>query len=146
MPMPRIKYFVQCDEVKNENGKFSAIGIFDTIFASSFPAVHRQFFLMLGLLGAEGVFDVECLIISPEGRTIANSKGQLKLDSPQSVGNVAFGFMNFLLPQPGKYKISVFLDGDFLADHFFQVFGVQRQRQGPMPHPPGNPPERDPNA
>ncbi len=119
MPVPKLKYFIQCDEVRNDGGKFSALGLFDTIFSLIFPAAHRRFCLLLGFVGGEGEFDVELHITAPDGRTLAEAKGQLQLGSPDQVGNVVFAFENFPLPVEGEYKLSLFLDGDFCAEHFF---------------------------
>lgn len=129
MAIPRIKYFIQCDEVRNDNGKYSALGIFDTIFSFIFPATHRRFVLLLGLVGAEGKFDLELHFTSPHGTNLATIKGELTLPSPEQIGNVVFALENFPLPEEGQYTISVFLDGDFLAEYFFRVQPPFRKRE-----------------
>jgi hypothetical protein len=121
MTVPRLKYFVQCDEVRNEGGKFSAIGIFDSIFALLFPATHKQFFVLMGFTGAAGEYEIELLVTSPEDRRIAKTTGELRVDSAETVTNLVFGFQNFPLPVQGKFTISVFLDGDYLCEHYFYV-------------------------
>lgn len=121
MPIPKLKYFIQCDEVRNESGKFSALGLFDTIFSFIFPATHRKFFLLLGFVGAEGKYDVELQITGPDGRSLGNTKGEINLERPEQVSNVVFAFENFPLPVEGRYTLSVFLDGDFLAEHYFHA-------------------------
>jgi len=119
MPIPKLKYFIQCDEVRNDNGKYSAMGFFDTIFSFIFPATHRRFYLLLGFAGAEGKFEVELQVTAPDGRTLGNTKGEIALETLEHVANVVFAFENFPLPAEGKYTLSVFLDGDFLAEHYF---------------------------
>lgn len=121
MSMPKLKYFIQCDEVKNEGGKFSALGMFDTIFSFIFPATHRRFFLLLGFVGAEGKYDVELQVTGPDGRNLGNTKGEISLDSAEQVANTVFAFENFPLPLEGKYTLSVFLDGDFLTEQYFSA-------------------------
>jgi len=121
MPIPKLKYFIQCDEVRNDNGKFSALGLFDTIFSFIFPASHRKFFLLLGFIGAEGKYDVELQITAPDGRSLGNTKGEINLERPEQVSNVVFAFENFPLPLEGRYTLSIFLDGDFLTEHYFHA-------------------------
>ncbi|MCX7718650.1 MAG: hypothetical protein N2111_09670 [Candidatus Sumerlaeaceae bacterium] len=118
---PRLKYFIQCDEVRHDGGKFSAIGIFDTIFAFVFPAVHRRFFLLLGFHGPAGQYDVELEFTDPTGRVAAKVSGQLGIPADGQTSNVVFNLEHFPLPCEGVYKITVFLDGDFLAEQEFRV-------------------------
>lgn len=121
MAVPKLKYFIQCDEVRNDGGKFSALGLFDTIFSLIFPATHRRFFLLLGFVGGEGEYDVELHITAPDGNSMGQAKGKLHLASPEQVGNVVFAFENLPLPSEGRYTLSLFLDGDFCAEHYFNV-------------------------
>lgn len=119
MARPRLKYFVQCDEVKNDNGKFSAVGIFDTIFSFIFPASHKRFFLLAGFTGDPGTYNLDLQVTGPDGTVLGNTKGELKLENADHVCNVVFGFDNFPLPLEGKYTLSLFMDGDFVVEYPF---------------------------
>jgi hypothetical protein len=116
---PKLKYFIQCDEVRNDRGKFSAIGIFDTIYSLFFPTTHQRFFLLIGFTGAEGTYPLDVQLAGPEHKTIAEVKGQLQIAAPTQVANVVFCFEKFPLPVPGQYSIALFLEGDFLAEFPF---------------------------
>jgi len=118
---PRLKYFIQCDEVRHQGGKFSAIGIFDTIFTFVFPAVHRRFFLLLGFHGPAGQYDVDLEFTDPLGRSAAKVSGQLGIAADGQTSNVVFNLEHFPLPCEGVYRITVFLDGDYLAEQEFRV-------------------------
>jgi hypothetical protein len=119
MSRPKLKYFIQCDEVRNENGKFSAFGIFDTIFSFIFPANHKRFFLLAGFSGERGDHKLELQVSGPDGRILGNTGGELRLESEDMVANVIFEFATFPLPTEGRYTLSLFMDGDFLVEHFF---------------------------
>jgi len=119
MSRPKLKYFLQCDEVRNDQGKFSAVGIFDTIFSFIFPANHKKFYLLAGFTGDPGEHNLELQVSGPDGRVLGNTKGELKLDSADHVANVIFGFENFPLPTEGRYTLSLFMDGDFLVEYPF---------------------------
>jgi len=121
MARPKLKYFIQCDEVRNDNGKFSAYGIFDTIFSFLFPATHKRFFLLLGFSGDPGEHKLELHLVGPDGRVLGNTNGILKLDAPDVVANVIFEFAKFPLPSEGRYTLSLFMDGDFLVEHAFSA-------------------------
>lgn len=119
MARPKLKYFIQCDDVKNDNGKFSAIGMFDTIFSFIFPASHNKFYLLAGFTGDPGDHNLELQVSGPDGRVLGNTKGELKIENPDSVANVVFGFESFPLPAEGRYTLSLFMDGDYLVEHVF---------------------------
>lgn len=119
MSRPKLKYFIQCDEVRNDGGKFSALGIFDTIFSFIFPASHKQFYLLSGFTGEPGEHKLELQVTGPDGQVLGNTKGDLKLEIPDNVANVVFAFDNFPLPAEGRYTLSLFMDGDFLVEHVF---------------------------
>jgi hypothetical protein len=119
MSRPKLKYFVQCDEVRNDNGKFSAVGIFDTIFSFIFPASHKRFFLLAGFTGEPGEHALDLQVAGPDGRVLGNTKGELKLESDDHVSNVVFSFENFPLPAEGRYTLSLFMDGDFMIEYPF---------------------------
>ncbi len=116
---PRLKYFIQCDDVRNEHGKFSAFGIFDTIYSLFFPATHPRFYLLVGFIGEEGSYPLDVQIRTPEQKTIAEVRGQLQIATSNQVANVLFCFEKFPLVTPGQYTITLFLEGDFLAEFPF---------------------------
>lgn len=119
MARPKLKYFIQCDEVKNDNGKFSALGLFDTIFSFIFPANHKKFFLLTGFTGEIATHQLELQVTGPDGSVLGTTKGEVKIENPDQVSNAVFAFENFPLPLEGKYTLSLFVDGDFLTEHFF---------------------------
>jgi hypothetical protein len=60
-------------------------------------------------------------IAAPDRNLLARATGELSMPGESQVGNVVFALDNFPLPMAGKYMMSVFLDGDFLAEHPFFV-------------------------
>ena len=129
MSRPKLKYFLQCDEVRNDQGKFSAVGIFDTIFSFIFPANHKQFYLLAGFTGQAGKHELELHVTGPDGRVLGTTKGLLELESEDHVSNVVFGFENFPLPVQGRYKLSLFMDGDFLVEYPFTATAPPRRER-----------------
>ncbi|MCX7020535.1 MAG: hypothetical protein NTY46_16400 [Candidatus Sumerlaeota bacterium] len=134
MGLPKLKYFIQCDEVRNEGGKCSAIGIFDVIYTVVFPATHRRFFILMGFAGTEDEAggesahaEIQVQFTAPNGNVIATATGKLVMPHTGQTTNVVFAFENFPIPMRGIYTITVFLDGDFYCEHTFRV-------QPPFPH------------
>ena len=119
--IPKMKYFIQCDEVRNDNGKLAAIGIFDSIYALIYPAQHKRFFIMMGFVGGKEKHDLQVNIASPNGDMLAEVKGEVVFASSENVVNTVFAIDNMPLPVEGKYPISIFLDGDFFSEQYFLV-------------------------
>ncbi len=121
MAIPKLKYLLQCDEVRDDNGKFSAIGIFDRIWSFVYPARHKQFGLLLGFYGAQGSYELELQVSAPDGSDLGRINGKLELRADDNVANVAINFQDLPLPAEGEYTISLFLNGDFYTEHKFFV-------------------------
>lgn len=125
----KLKYFVQCDEVRTEQGKYSAVGIFDTIFALIYPTQHKQFMILMGFEGGEGKHTVRLAFTDPSGSPLAQADGEFSVASHQHVQNVVFNFENFPLPAEGEYGVAVILDGNEVASYSFRVRPPMERRE-----------------
>ena len=123
MNMPRLKYFLQCDDVKQENGKLCPVGLFDTIYALTFPTAHPKMYLMLGFVDAEpGIYDVEIHICDPQGREdFGKVEGKVESKSMDQTINMPILLEKFPLPEAGEYKFIVYVQGDFLCEYSFRA-------------------------
>jgi hypothetical protein len=129
MSRPKLKYFIQCDEVRNDGGKFSALGIFDTVFSFIFPATHQKFFLLIGFTGNPGSYSLDLQVTGPGGESLGSTHGALKIESPEETANTVFAFEKFPLPSEGKYTLSLFVDGDFLIEDYLTARPPVPRRQ-----------------
>jgi len=120
--VPKLKYFVQCDSVEKKDGKFSAIGIFDTIYSRIFPIQHEKFSLLLGFTDAvPGKYEVEMEIVSPSGQSICKTQGEFQATSTEQVINLIFNYEKFPLPEAGRYGITVYVQGDACGEYCFSA-------------------------
>jgi len=72
---PSLLYSVLCDDVRREeNGKFILIGMFETVGAREFPAVHPSLFVVNGWVGGVGSFKQYSRILDPSSQEIARDK------------------------------------------------------------------------
>ncbi|MCM8811843.1 MAG: hypothetical protein NC910_02170 [Candidatus Omnitrophica bacterium] len=111
---PSLLYSVLCDDVRREeNGKFILIGMFETIGAREFPAVHPTLFVVNGWVGGVGSFKQYSRILDPAGQEIARDKETVfHLTNLKGRHSVIARFSNLELAQPGEYAIEVLLNGD----------------------------------
>ena len=111
---PSLLYSVLCDDVRREeNGKFILLGMFETIGAREFPAIHPVLFIVNGWVGGVGSFRQYSRILDPIGQEIArDQETAFQLSNLKARHSVIARFNNLELAQPGEYALEVLLDGD----------------------------------
>jgi len=125
---PEIKSFLIADMVIQEKAgnKWSAIGIFDKIFAPHFPCVHHSLGLYIRLADAEGNYDIRVEFCDMSGRTLAVFSG-IKLSIPSRLINADFGIstMNLPIPQPGKYEFKLYFNNEFIQSFALEIYQLE---------------------
>jgi len=111
---PALLYSVLCDDVRREeNGKFILLGLFETIGARDFPAVHPTLFVINGWIGGVGTFRQYSRILGPGGQEIARDQETVfQLANLKARHSVIARFNNLELPKAGEYAVEVLLNGD----------------------------------
>ena len=111
---PALLYSVLCDDVRREdNGKFILIGLFETVGAREFPAIHPSLFIVNGWIAGVGSFRQYSRILDPNGHELARDRETtFQLPTLKSRHSVIARFNNLELPLPGEYAVEVLLNGD----------------------------------
>ena len=111
---PALLYSVLCDDVRREeNGKFILVGLFETVGAREFPAVHPTLFIVNGWVGGVGSFRQYSRILDPGGQEMArDQETAFTLSTLKVRHSVIARFNNLELPQAGEYAVEVLLNGD----------------------------------
>lgn len=117
---PNIITFLIADSVIQEKGsnKWSAIGIFDRIYAEKFPCLHTNMALYIKLADAEGEYDISVEFKDSEGKKLEIFEG-IKLRVPSRLNHPDFGIktQNLLIPKPDKYNFDLYFNGDFCQSY-----------------------------
>jgi hypothetical protein len=111
---PTLRYTILCDDVRQEmGGKFSLMGLFESIYANVFPAVHPRFAIVNEWTGGKGEFTVRMRLLSPDReQVISESEGTITLFSEtQRHRDISIRF-NTTFAVPGTYWIETLLDGE----------------------------------
>jgi hypothetical protein len=111
---PRLNYTLLCDDVRQElGGKFSLMGLFESIYANVFPAVHPRFAIVNEWIGGKGEFLVKIRLLSPNKEEIlSESETKINLFSEtQRHRDISVRF-NTTFNAPGSYWIETLLDGE----------------------------------
>ena len=109
---PVLVYTILCDDVRQEmGGKFSLMGLFETISAATFPAIHPRFAIMNEWSGGRGEFIAKIRVLAPDRKTvISESEAKLALfNETQHHRDISLRF-NTTFPTPGTYWIEMLLD------------------------------------
>ena len=109
---PALSYTLLCDDVRQElGGKFSLMGLFESIHASTFPAVHPRFVIVNEWIGGKGNFIVKIRLLGPDKELVlSESESRLSLQSEtQRHRDISVRF-NTTFPVPGTYWIETLID------------------------------------
>jgi hypothetical protein len=114
---PRLSYTLLCDDVRQElGGKFSLMGLFESIYANVFPAVHPRFAIVNEWIGGKGEFTVKIRLLSPnKEEVLSESETKINLFSEtQRHRDISVRF-NTTFNAPGTYWIETLLDGERIS-------------------------------
>lgn len=109
---PTLSYTLLCDDVRQElGGKFSLMGLFESISAHTFPAYHARFAVVNEWRGGRGDYTAMVRLLAPDRKTIlSESASRFTLfNESQRHRDIAVRF-NTTFPSPGTYWIEMVLD------------------------------------
>ena len=111
---PKLSYTILCDDVRQElGGKFSLMGLFESIYANTFPAVHPRFAIVNEWGGGTGEFVIKIRLLSPnQNEVLSESESKLSLFSEtQRHRDISVRF-NTTFSVPGTYWIETLIDNE----------------------------------
>ncbi len=111
---PKLSYTILCDDVRQElGGKYSLMGLFESIYANSFPAVHPRFAIVNEWAGGKGEFRLKIRLLATNRRDVlSESEAVLNLfNETQKHRDISVRF-NTTFATPGTYWIQMLLDDE----------------------------------
>jgi hypothetical protein len=111
---PRLKYTLLCDDVRQEmGGKFSLMGLFESVYSNTFPAVHPRFAIINEWTGGKGEFVSRIRVLAPDQKQVlSESDSTMNLfNESQHHRDISVRF-NSTFNVPGTYWIETLLDGE----------------------------------
>lgn len=130
---PEIISFLIADMVIQEKAtnKWSAIGIFDRIRATSFPYTHPGLGLYIRLADAEGDYDVRIEFCDDSDRIFAVFEG-ITVSIHSRLQHPDFGMKtaNLPIPKPGKYYFKLYFNGSFAKGFRLDVEVMPQKQYG----------------
>jgi hypothetical protein len=126
---PALSYTLLCDDVRQEvGGKFSLMGLFETIYANTFPAVHPRFAIVNEWTGGKGEFAVKIRLLAPDKeQVLSESEAKINLfNETQRHRDISIRF-NTTFKAPGTYWIETLLDNEQISITSLAVQLVSQQ-------------------
>jgi hypothetical protein len=114
---PSLVHTIICDDVRQElGGKFSLMGLFETVSAPSFPVVHPRFAIVNEWAGGRGEFHCRVRLLAPDRKTVlSESESRFALfNEAQRHRDISVRF-NTTFPAPGTYWIEMIIDDEQAA-------------------------------
>lgn len=111
---PRLNFTLICDDVRQEmGGKFSLMGLFESIYASTFPALHHRFAIVNEWSGGKGEFSIRIRLLSPDrAQVLSESESRLSLfNESQRHRDISIRY-NTTFKVPGTYWVETLVDGE----------------------------------
>jgi len=121
MARTRVEAFLLCDSVvvDQQTGKTTVQGVFDQVFRDSYPGGHPNITIYARFSVSQASSDVDIEIRTPSGKTD-------RLPSQKVAPRIGIEVVQFMvqvpvlpLPEPGKYELSLFIDGETAATFRF---------------------------
>ncbi len=114
---PSLVHTIICDDVRQElGGKFSLMGLFETISAPSFPVIHPRFAIVNEWTAGKGEFLSRVRLLAPDRKTVlSESESRFSLYSEtQRHRDISVRF-NTTFPAPGSFWIEMIIDEERVA-------------------------------
>jgi hypothetical protein len=109
---PRLNYTILCDDVRQEmGGKFSLMGLFESIYANTFPALHPRFAIVNEWTGGKGEFLTRIRLLTPDQKqVISESDSTINLFNENQHHRDISLRLNSTFSVPGTYWIETLID------------------------------------
>jgi hypothetical protein len=109
----QLRYAMLADYANvTQDGKLNIVGVFDNLYALSFPAVHRQLFLVNSIEADnedEGqTREVKIQMINADGEVLHELKGHFAFGHGKQTVNQIHLFHDLRFDAPGPYQFNIF--------------------------------------
>jgi hypothetical protein len=125
---PNLIYAHICEDVRLEMGdKVSLMGLFDSILAKEFPAMHPRLAVVAAWGGGVGEFKSQILLVAPGESHITDlGSANIRLLNEKQIHRHIGIHYNWKIPAPGIYEVRILLDGQLVRTLTLPVEDVRR--------------------
>lgn len=125
LPSPTALAFIICDTVIEDKitNKKSLVGLFNSIWAKSFPCTHPVLHVFVSLTGGHGEYqgNLTCVKHDEENIKVLGLSGPIKFNGPLEVVELNFEIRGVVFPKAGIYQFQFLCNNVPVASRKFQV-------------------------
>ncbi|MCE9531064.1 MAG: hypothetical protein K8T89_08055 [Planctomycetes bacterium] len=129
IPMPLA--LLMCDGAHRDpsTGKWTLLGLFNSIHAVEFPTTHPLMVVYLAVTDAHGKISVRFRIIDgdEERDPLVLIETELTVGDPRVVADIVIPIRDVTFPEPGDYRLQVFTNNQFLMERRILAMAPERQ-------------------
>jgi hypothetical protein len=107
-----------------QEGKLNILGVFDHLYAMTFPAVQRQLYLVNSLesdvADEERAREIRIQMINEDGEVLHELNAQLSFGKGKQVINQIHVFQDLRFDKPGPYQFNI-----FFGDHIVKALDLE---------------------
>lgn len=128
----RLRYALIADFANVTNdGKLNVVGVTDRLYAYQFPAVHRELYVINSLETDnedEGAtHEIAVQVIDPDGRTLAEIRGNLEIAGPKQSLNQIHCFQDLQFVAAGAYQVNIYINGHPVTEMQLELIRIDQQ-------------------
>lgn len=106
-----------CDNIITDlrTRKKSLIGLFNSVGASAYPYLMREFFVFVSMTNCEGETDISIKLQAADGDVVFNLPGKIPAQNLLESPEVIFNIQNLVIKAPGSYELILTAGGVQIA-------------------------------
>jgi hypothetical protein len=114
-------------------GKRTILGVFSTIFAREFPAIHPLLALYCVLSDGRGKTEINVKLVDVDGEhdPLVDAKSTVEFNDPRTIVELDMHFTGISFAHPGEYRFQVFAGDEFLLERRLLVLDVNDIQKPP---------------
>lgn len=115
-----------CDGAHRDpsTGKWTLLGLFNSIQSGQFPSVHTQMVAYLALTDANGKIPIRLQIIDEESEEpVFRVDAELTIHDPRAVAEIVMPICDVEFQRPGDYRLQAFAANEFLMERRITLVG-----------------------
>ena len=115
----KLNFILVCDKAEkvSEGGKFNFFGVFDTIYADKFPAIHKGMAIVANIEKESG--EHEEFFQIKKGNQVIGKGGIVKFAGQRPRHQFVHNVEDIPLPEEGKYEIEIYVDDKLVGKSYF---------------------------
>lgn len=119
--MPKLNFIVFCDEAKLTDNKLDMRGVFDSIYAEGFPAIHKNLDIVVNFDVEKGQSGTEFFVIRKDGGEPILTSQKFIVTGAKAKQQLIHKVQGLNLPKSGKYVVEIYVDDKIIGSNYFMA-------------------------